>query len=493
MKQVFSSCIPLVKAGDTEPLTVSQTLGEPSDNKLAQEAPATVHVRIDGPQTALLADMIAGVYPAPGSEESPDEFLAHISFSRRTLPWERQGPNNLLDTPWLMLLLFKESELRSPLQRMAAPAVTVTKLKVQSIPDLTTRNRLLNTLHIPGDTEVSTLTVANAVLRQIVPNVNELNLLCHMKREEVAGKEVDYSIVVGHRLPDAGAPAGGKPEIHTAALVSIERAPELFTLPAAGSTTLLVLHHWSFRPSQGGDFEQVMKSIAYRPHGGVLRFGNLPAPVRAGETAPLSGGFKGLLDDDGYFLTPVQHDQEVNATYRSPLLPFKPPPRSSGFAIAAAPDEFTNANQNTPLDFAHAAAFELGRLLALNDPGILEDLRHVSGKMKPIDPPAAVNKLPDALQKPDWVVNPAWSAQPWEITAGQSLVKDQNLFLDKGVGDITGIGDLLNQWNVGDMVATLNNVGAVVSTPVVAVNVGTVTENLLDEQFAEVAQVAKGG
>ena len=259
-----------------------------------------------------------------------------------------------------------------------------------------------------------------------------------------------------------------------------------------GTTTLLVLHHWTFRPSQGGDFEQVIKSIAYRPHGGVLRFGNLPAPLGAGETAPLSGGFKGLLDKDGYFLTPVEHDQEVNATYRSPLHPFTPPPRSSGFAIAAAPNEFETADQSTPLDFAHAAAFELGRLLALNDPGILEDLRHVSGTMKPIDPPVAVNKLPDALQKPDWVVNPAWSDQPWDIAAGQSLVKDENLFLGKGIGDVTGIGDLLGQWNVGDVVATLNSIGAVVSTPVVALNVGAVTESTLDEMFADVAQAAKG-
>ena len=112
--------------------------------------------------------------------------------------------------------------------------------------------------------------------------------------------------------------------------------------------------------------------------------------------------------------------------------------------------------------------------------------------MKPIDPPVAVNQLPDALQKPDWVVNPAWSEQPWEAVPGQSLVKDQNLFLDKGVGDITGIGDLLNQWNVGEVVNTLNDIGAVVTAPVTSLNVGGVTAENLDEMFADVAQVAKG-
>jgi hypothetical protein len=488
MKQVFSSCIPLVKAGGGEPITISQSL----DGRLKQDGPATVHVRIDGPQTSLLADMIAGVFPAPGSDQSPDEFLPHVALTRRTLPWEREGPDAMPTTPWLAVLLFKESELRSAEQRKQAPAVTVTTLKVQNIPDLTTRSRLLNTLHVPGDNEVATLTVANSVLRQIMPHPGELPLLCHMKRDTVSGGEVDHAIVIGHRLPDASAPEGEKPELHTAVLVSIERAPELFTLPVTGSTTLIVLHHWTFRPSQGGDFEQVMKSIAYRPHGGVLRFGNLPAPVSQGETAPLSGGFKGLIDDDGYFLTAVEHDQGVNATYRSPLHPFTPPPRSHGFAIAAAPNEFVTADQSTPLDFAHATAFELGRLLALNDPGILEDLRHVSGTMKPIDPPVAVNNLPDALQKPDWVSNPAWPEQPWDAAAGVSLVKDENLFLDKGIGDITGIGDLLDQWNIGDVVQTLNDIGGIVSAPVVAVNIGTVTESMLEETFADVAQAGKG-
>ena len=94
MKQVFSSCIPLVKAGGLEPITVSQSL----DGRLKQDGPATVHVRIDGPQTSLLADMIAGVFPAPGSDQSPDEFLAHVALTRRTLPWEREGPDAMPTT-----------------------------------------------------------------------------------------------------------------------------------------------------------------------------------------------------------------------------------------------------------------------------------------------------------------------------------------------------------------------------------------------------------
>jgi hypothetical protein len=48
---------------------------------------------VEGPQLQLTPADVAGVYPAAGSEESPDEFLPHIALERRTLPWERIGIN----------------------------------------------------------------------------------------------------------------------------------------------------------------------------------------------------------------------------------------------------------------------------------------------------------------------------------------------------------------------------------------------------------------
>jgi hypothetical protein len=511
MKQIFANAKPVAKAGTDVALTVGQSL---EGDRLHVDGPDSVHVRIDGPQTALLADMIAGVYPAPGSEQSPDEFLPHIALTRRTLPWEREGPDNQIDTPWLALMLFSEAELRQE-SMSTAPGVMVTDMLVKDVPEQVTRNRLMVTCKIPSVTKISTLTVANTLLAQVRPTIGDLRLLSHVKRAtvETAGPEndaedtqpveTDIAIVVCNRLPNSNAPSGSdRPPLHLAVLVSVERASELFLQPMPpGSTTLHVLHHWTFRPTQGGDFEQVIKSIAYRPHGGVQRFGNLPAPVPAGESAPLSGGFRGLLDHDGYFLTGVEHDQDVNATYRGPLRPFGPQARSKSFAISAAPNEFADAPQAKPLDFAHAAAFELGRLLALHDPAILEDLREVGGTMNHLEPPVAINKLPPALQKPDWVVNPQWTSdpkpdwasQPWQgVDAGESLVKDQNLFLDKGVGDPTGLVDQLAQWNLADIIATVTGIGEAVSTPVVAIDVNTVTESQLETQFADVQQLAQG-
>ena len=206
MSQILPHCLPLVRAGDPDVIiSPVQSLG---NGLLKQDDPGSVHVRIDGPQTSLTADLITGVFPAPGSEDSPDEFLPHVVLSRRTLPWERRGPDLGTTTPWLALLVFSETELKTATQLRQAQTTSVERRTVSSIPELVTRTRLTNTLGISGSTEVSTLRVPNSLLGQIMPTRVELGLLCHVKRETVDDVDVDHAIVVANRLPNASAPSG---------------------------------------------------------------------------------------------------------------------------------------------------------------------------------------------------------------------------------------------------------------------------------------------
>jgi hypothetical protein len=490
MSQVLSHRLPAVRAGEDVQIKVGQTLG--AADRLNLQGPDTVHVHIEGPQTALTADLIAGVYPAPGSETSPDLFLPHIAFNRRTLPWERRGPTpqTPIDDrrmPWLALLVVSEEDLRPPLlRRQVAPTLTLTKTTAAQVQGLDGQH-LQNTLGIPGETPISTLTLSRALLSDILPTRDELPLLCHVKRDDAG---VEHSIVVASRLPDATAPEGERAPLHYALLVSVERWDRLWQ--GSGNRTLLVLHHWTFRPVGGGDFEQVVKSIRFRPNGGVQRFGNVPGNVDAGEGGSLSGGFGSLLHPNGTFITPLEHDQDVAATYRGPIRPFGPQPLSSAFAIAAAPGEFEGAPPGTPLEYSHAAAFELGRLLALADPGILEDLRGVQGTAKSAwEPPAEVNQLPDALQWPDWVSNPQWYETPWSL-AGQSLVKDEAQLIANGKADTTGVLDHFGAAALTDIVDAVTDIGPAVMDPAVQLDLGALTEAQLGIVFADVAQAEQG-
>lgn len=483
---------PLVKASpDPIEIEVWQDLDEGA--LLQTDAPSHVKVLIDGPRLQLTPGDIAGVYPAPGSEESPDEFLPHIALSRRTLPWERIGPNSQSSTPWMALLVFRESDLKTPAERAKSPAASLESTTVQGVGsrDPATFSYLAQTLDLPADTPLQVLYVRNQVLKNALPTIADLRFLCHVKRKEENGVVQDTAIVIANRLPDAG-PEGSSPQIHTAVLVSLEQRGALFQAGALSNanafTALVVLHHWTFRPSQGGDFEHVVQAIKYRPNGGVVRFGNLARSPEAGEAVPVSGGFPGLLNTHGFFLDPLPHTQPGQVVYRSPLRPCPPAQRSPFFAIRAAPEEFDDATGE--VDYSHAAAFEIGRLLAMADAGVLEDIRQLRVLADVIVPPLEQNPLPDALQKLDWVVNPAWHEDIWQFPATNGLLKDESALLQKGVTDVTGIGPQIAEW--GESVLQELGQMATPSTPAVTqVDIQNTTSAALGQQFAAVENVAK--
>lgn len=497
--QFLNSITPLVDSGlPPQSLGVSQTLG---GNLITLTGPNVITIQVNGPQTTLTEEDIAGVYPAPGSTESPDSFLAHIALNRRTLPWERGGPGG--QKPWLALLLLKDSELHTgpgvharKLVRSGPSVVSGTVQTVQSR-DALGFGKL--TLKMPAATPVNLLFLQNQLLVAIRPQQDEVHFLCNVKRTNSGSGNKDCAIVISNRLPDAG-PAGTSAELHTAFLVSLEGRDDFYDpsrAQAANATKeigLVVLHSWNFTPSKGGDFEEVIRAIHIRPNGGVLRFGNLPKEPAAGQPVPLSGGFDGVLDEHGLFIDPLPHTQAGLVSYRGPLRPFSPAPRSPGFAVRSAPEEFETAPAGTPLDYSHAAAFELGRLLALASHDVLEDLRSVHGIIKPIEPEVAINKLPIALQKPDWVVNPAWNDTPWSLpgagVATDPLIKDGNQFIGATPGDVAGIDQQWGQFGV-QVQNGLNVMQAAGIAQVTQVDINTVTVDGLNKTFGNVAVKAQ--
>lgn len=493
--QIYSNCIPLADAGTILTVTPEQTLKAGSTDRLGFEGPSGVKLSVEGPQLQLTPADIAGVYPAPGSEESPDEFLPHIALDRRTLPWERIGIGG--QKPWLALMLLKESEMRDGPSRAYSPASTLQSMTLGQVNarDPAGYSQLRNVVGLPDSTGLNVVFIRNASLVNLRPNQADLRYLCHMRRDLKINK--DRAIVISCRLPDAGPPAEG-PELHTALLVSLEKRDDLYSparsLPPAAmqEACLVVLHHWTFKPSKGGDFEQVIRSIGIRPNGGVLRFGNLPKPPNADHPHTVSGGFQGVLETNGYFHEALPHTQPGNVTWRSPLRPFAVQgPRSNGFAVRAAPEEFENPQPDDPLDYSHATAFELGRLLALSKPEALEDLRNIRTVIDVIEPEVAVNKLPVALQKPDWVVNPAWIEEPWSMEVNgvlETIVKGENELLDKGIGDVGGIGEQVGGW-LEDVLVDLGGMNIPAQIPVTQIDIGNVTAEGLGEVFADVQQI----
>jgi hypothetical protein len=568
--RIYSSLDPVIHSGETGEIAVTQSLTGDKLPTLLHASGPTVKVSVQGPQTSITEEDIVGVYPAPGSNDSPDNFLPHIALSRRTLPWERRGPQD--GAPWLALLVVTQDDLTittrpgpviglananaaaavvtvkppqppppaaatlrpaiiasevTPAAKAAVasagsaamssganiavrPIVEVGDMTPKSIQvsdlaatDSATRTQLLSIPGITNSTQINVIAIPAATLKTILPAPGDLKLLCNVK--EVIGDDGSTftAIVMSGRLPDAGDTNTDPPRKHTALLVSLEHRDDLYTR-ASGWINLIVLHSWTFIPSKGGDFEEVCQGIGYHPNGGVLRFGNLPS-APADPTKSLSGNFDSLLDKSGYLLTPLDHAEAGNVTWRSPLRPFPPPPRNiNGFAVRSDPEEFANAPAGAPLDYSHASAFELGKLLALADIGVREDLRDIHEMFNIPSNFVAMSAIPEALQKPYWGIDQGQSLDqsqaaidqgmqnPWSFGNNQNMVGVQNA---AGNGQVAGISK--------EMVAAFQTsvtqaVGAVAQGPaapsqVSQIDIASVTEVNLAIEFPELVNAARAG
>jgi hypothetical protein len=198
-----------------------------------------------------------------------------------------------------------------------------------------------------------------------------------------------------------------------------------------------------------------------------------------------------MLDDGGYLLPPAQlHQDQAPVEYRGPLRPFPPAPRSKGFAVRAAPEEFDGAQPGDPPDYSHAAAFEIGRLATLAGEGLADDLHQIKfgPSMPEFELPVEVDKLPDALRRPDWVVNDQWWSTPYTLP-GQQLLKPEGELL-QGQVDYTGIAAQSAPWKQS-VVAKIEQLAGI-EQPVGQIDIGSVAEQVLEEIFADVAAAAQG-
>lgn len=367
-------------------VVLSQEIKSESDTVLTA-SPATVHLVTRAPRLRLDGDQIAGCYPSPGSTTSGQQFLPHVALTRRTLPWERQVEPGWDGAPWMALLVLCEGD-----QEPRA-------------------GRSWQIAREDGDGS-ERLTISDALLRTVLPSKEDLPLLafgCTLPAGDGLGNEDadgHIAVVLGCRLPDA------RLGVHTAALVSLEGRAALFDRTGSAAVEgLVVLHHWRFTPSDAADFELVAKAIRYLPNGGALAFGHVPGT---------SGGAHALFGDDGRTLELAGVAEGERWRYHGPLEAAPTARAAARFAIGAAPEEVEAAGA----DLSHAAAFELGRLLAWSEPGILEalvSLQH-SQSTTPFELPPLADDRPVALQRRDWVVDEqVWAkrAQPWDEIQGQ--------------------------------------------------------------------------
>lgn len=343
-------------------VTVEQTIKTQTSGKIAEEKFSQIlDFVVSGHRFApLTQNDIYAVFPPSGNLGEHSNALPHITLKRSTLPWERSV--NVVDSnlPWVALLLFRESEKPTP-QTIKLKHLTASAAK---FPIFTKESGQTN------EDELTVIDVPKKLLALILPTQKEVALLAHINElTDADGKPLSEALatVLGNRLPQRG-------EVSTVHLVALENRYQgeengEFDYQGAKDNDLIrlvSLTSWSFTcVNNQHNFTALVKNLDRNPD--TLRLPELPEKP---ENSEANNYLK-----QGYLPLPhaLRQGDKTISWYHSPLSPGKSPDRLSEPVPMA--DALVRYDSPSGLfDVSYAAAWELGRMLTLQNQRLAVEL-----------------------------------------------------------------------------------------------------------------------
>ncbi|HET6975853.1 MAG TPA: hypothetical protein VFI24_05995 [Pyrinomonadaceae bacterium] len=344
----------------TQSVTINRT--EPNGNvvrKAIGPFESAKHFTVAGERFELNPIDIESVFPPDGNLGDHSKVFPHIVLSRSTLPWERtvNGEQAAAGVPWLALLLFDEDQKPTPKTKTARELLD-TKAEEARFPKTELES---------AQQESDMLTVIDvpcSVLKAIMPTGEELKLLTHVRfgtcaNDKLVGEEL--AIVIANRLPQKG-------KSSTAHLVSIEGrftnvggTPSKYGFDFEGIKDhelirLVSLKSWSFAcESHDKDFKQLL-----------IGLNNTPSTLRLPDV-PQEDAQK--LFSKGYVVMPhhFRGGDRTVSWFHGPLIPGKNLSPKFALPVRTADELVRYDPELSMFDVSYAAAWELGRLLTLQD------------------------------------------------------------------------------------------------------------------------------
>lgn len=354
------SCLPMIGSG--EYILSAQVDGD----VLGKSDCVEERFYIDGPRFRLREEDIVSVYPGSGMKGSFGDSFAHVILGRRTLPWERsiepekkgrfyaekdEAPTG--EPAWLYVLLLRGAEI-----------VTLSSGTVENVirSDADTYFPALNLKEGEEQETCSYMELPKELFLAMVPSVRELSLLSHARRvgterkaENLALKEGWVSAVVGNRLPASGV-NGIRNRAYLVSLEGYGDCRKTLADTAYTKVRLIVLHSW--------EFYSVTEPLHFLELCGKLDVGRFCAKPEGGKEAYRN------VAENGY--VPMVHKlREGSRTvsfYRGPFVPgavMKESPKEENFSTWCQDALYRYNPEIGMFDISYAAAWQLGRLLAL--------------------------------------------------------------------------------------------------------------------------------
>lgn len=353
--------------------------------------------------------VISSIFPNNNASGEYSNVLPHVVFKKTTFPWTRYptleepyappqpGKDVDADVPtWLWVLLLDEDDqaaytaLTNSLTTCTTgdlfptTAYSGSKIPVNTYSYFYAATDLADLE--PGELTTDTINVVDVPLGlfwQLAPSVEDLALMAHVRVVSLINQPTNgdsngeptgsFSIVFGNRLPNTQRKT-------TAYLVSLEGMEDFLpqangSLPAnpPGNATatdtirLAVLANWTFfSTGQPASFVHTLESLnGCTPGSGVSASNtNIRLPY-TGTNNVVAGAF-----NMGYVpLNETMRTAEKNvAWYRGPLVPYSTASAAPLTLPIPSPDAATVFDPTTGmLDTSYAAAWTIGRMVALQD------------------------------------------------------------------------------------------------------------------------------
>ena len=346
--------------------------------------------RIHAAQFTLDPSSVQAAFPSAGAAGRYTQVLPHITFNRAVLPWERKllGTRQEALQPWLALLVFAAGEVDDDPAALGQ-FTTRTVGELRSPAETGTIGPVLydgdEDLAIDDTGECRTIDVPAAVFTAVVPREDEMFYLAHMRDVGTAAQRRDngeiltegqFAVLAANRFPRTPGSYG----VHLVSLEGYQGRLGPGGLPEnTRRVRLCSLWSWSFTNDPDGSLNPaaLLRNLAAPsrtdPESLALRLN--PAP--AGQAAPQSAGSEAQYAarqlHHGYTAVPFRtlSGEDTYAWYRGPFTPLTAPEVPTGPPTGphtTADHALIYDPQHGLFDVSYAAAWTLGRTLALADP-----------------------------------------------------------------------------------------------------------------------------
>jgi hypothetical protein len=389
--KLYDNYVPALDAGDWY-IKVTHALTKDGAAVNTDALGALQEFVVSAPQFSLDPSEILSFYPPAGATGRFGETLPNVVLKEPLLPWERSMSGSNRRQPWLALLIFEQDELSAG-DATAEPSPT--RVFNTTVGDFLKHDRqgklLKPAVHkaddVPADAPCAYIRVPTSVFRSIAPRLEELRYLAHCRQVNTGDKAVAglnerglFSVVVANRFPVVPASQEAPALLNVAHMVSLEGLETYLSDGASfgnyQEVALVSLASWTFQSlsDKPEDFRGLVTNMLYpggstaaQPYPPEHFWLRLPPatldeaePAQAQAARRMRDGFVPL----GYH---TRTGEDTFAWYRGPLTPLLTTPLQKGGPFMTADAAIIYQPAQGVFDFSLAAAWNIGRSVALAD------------------------------------------------------------------------------------------------------------------------------